>query len=216
VSVAPFLYSEKLARAGVDHGLGTRASAGAVPPGVLMVRQVHGNRTLRVPPLTPDAAADALLSLEPGTGVAVRTADCVPILLFEPGRRAVAAVHAGWRGSAARISEIAVREIALASGGRVADLIAVVGPHIGPCCYEVDEPVREAISEGSVFAPSRRPGHYQLDLYALNRLQLVRAGVRPEQIERVGDCTACQVERFASYRRDGSPGRMVHYIRVPK
>jgi YfiH family protein len=215
LSEPPFLYSEKLARVGVDHGLGTRASATSVPPGVLMVRQVHGSRTLRVPPLARDAAADALLSLEPGTAVAVRTADCVPVLLFEPRRRAVAAVHAGWRGSAAGISEIAVREIVRASGGRVADLIAVVGPHIGPCCYEVDGPVREAIAEGSVFARSR-PGRFRLDLYALNRMQLVRAGVHPGRIERVGDCTACRPERFASYRRDGEPGRMVHYIRVPK
>ena len=92
-------------------------------------------------------------------------------------------------------------------------MVAAIGPHIGPCCYEVDDPVRERIPDDAVFAPASRPGHYMLDLFELNRRQLVRAGVT--RIERVGGCTCCEPERYASYRRSGSGQRMLHWVRMP-
>ncbi|MEM7213832.1 MAG: laccase domain-containing protein, partial [Pseudomonadota bacterium] len=85
-------------------------------------------------------------------------------------------------------------------------------PHIGACCYEVDEPVRSRIDDESVFEPVRE-GHYMLDLFALNHAQLVAAGVPAENIERVGSCTCCTPGRYLSYRRDGSGGRLLHYVR---
>jgi YfiH family protein len=212
VSVPPFLHSQELDALGVEHGFGTRASERARIPGLRMVRQVHGRRVLRVPPHSSDLEADALVTTEPGWTVAVRTADCVPILLVDRARRGVAAVHAGWRGSAARIAEHAVGALCEAIGAAPDELVAVIGPHIEPCCYEVDEPVRDQIDEESVFVPAKRPAHYWLDLERLNRLQPRRAGLRT--IANVGTCTYCNADRYTSYRRDGTGGRMINYIKL--
>jgi YfiH family protein len=170
---------------------------------------------LRVPPLEPDASADALLTEAPGVAVAVFTADCVPLLLADPTGRAVAAVHAGWRGSAKCIAGVAAAALAETTGCRAESLVAAIGPHIGPCCYEVDEPVRVAVGEEEVFSRSDRPGHYRLDLFELNRRQLVRAGLRSGAIERVAGCTACDATLFYSYRREGRTGRLLNYTRRP-
>lgn len=205
--------AESLLTLGLDHGLGTLASEAAAPGDLVLARQVHGRRIAIVPPSGSGTEADALLSTIAGTAVGVCTADCVPILLAAPGGRGVAAVHAGWRGSAARIAEHAVGELAREVDVRPEELFAAVGPHIGACCYEVDDPVRSAIAEDEVFV-STRPGHYRLDLLALTRLQLEHAGVRSDRVEHVGACTACDAERYASFRRDGTGRRMVHYIRV--
>jgi YfiH family protein len=213
LSQPSFLHSDLLTRLAVEHGFGTRASPAWIPPGVLLARQVHGARALWVPPYAGEEA-DALATREPGIGVGVYTADCVPILLVDPETRMVAAVHAGWRGSARAVAEVGVRAL-VDSGARAAGLIAAIGPHIGPCCYEVDAPVRDAIATDAAFRPSPRRGHWQLDLYELNRRQLVHAGLDPRRVERVGGCTACNAHLYASHRRDGSGERMLHYVRVP-
>jgi YfiH family protein len=214
VTLAAFLRAPSLEALGIDHGLGTLASEGASVPGLLTARQVHGTRALRVPPPPDGAEADALVSTEAGVAVAVYTADCVPMLVAECEGRGVAVIHAGWRGSAGRIAEVAVAAAVRAIGCTPADLVAVIGPHIGPCCYEVDAPVRAAIEEAGVFRPGEREGHWQLDLGLLNRLQLERAGVPPARIAAVGGCTACDPATYASYRRDGTARRMLHYVRV--
>jgi hypothetical protein len=175
---------------------------------------VHGARALHVPPLLPGAEADVLVATAAGVAVAVYTADCVPVLLAERRGRGVAAIHAGWRGSAARVAAVGVEAAAHAIGCAPRDLVAVIGPHIGPCCYEIDAPVRAAIDDPDVFRPAARSGHWQLDLGLLNRRELVRAGVPPEQISAVGGCTACDPARYASHRRDGTARRMLHYVRV--
>ena len=94
-----------------------------------------------------------------------------------------------------------------------ADIAAAIGPGIGPCCYEVDAPVLNAIPERSVFHPAKRPDHAMLDLFALNRLQLIGAGVPARAIERVGGCTMCDPELYFSFRRDRIAGRMLHWGR---
>jgi YfiH family protein len=165
--------------------------------------------------MAPGAEADALWTDAPGEAVGVQTADCVPILLVQRERRAVAAVHAGWRGTAARVAELSVAGLCHALGCSAAELVAAVGPHIGPCCYEVDEPVRRAIDQPAAFAPAVRPGHYMLDLMRCTREQLERAGLAPGAIRRVGGCTACDPARYPSFRRDRSGARMLHYVRMP-
>ncbi len=212
--IPTFQCSSRLVDLGVDHGFGTRRSDAVPIPGLITRKQVHGAALVRVP--GSETEADALWSDEPGVAVGVVTADCVPLLLVSTDIPVAAAIHAGWRGSAACIAEHAVSELARASGLDPSRLVAVVGPHIGPCCYEIDQPVRERIDEASVFSPSRRSGHYMLDLFALNRLQLLRAGVREDRIERVGSCTACAESLYYSYRRDGRAGRMLHWARVPQ
>jgi hypothetical protein len=211
-----FLRAPGFEKLGIEHGFGMRGSDEAAPADVSLARQVHGVTLVRAPfrgKIRPEA--DAVWSAAPGAAVAVVTADCVPILVAHRERRFVCAIHAGWRGSAARIAALAVRALARSTESNPGELVAAIGPHIGPCCYEVDEPVLAAIPERSVFRPVR-PGHAMLDLFALNRLQLVGAGVPARAIERVGGCTMCDSTRYASYRRDKVAGRMLHFARVPR
>jgi copper oxidase (laccase) domain-containing protein len=135
-----FLQCPELVARGVEHGFGTRLSESAPLAELATVRQVHGTDVLRAPLGDREACADALWTSQAGLAVAVHTADCVPILLIDQGSRGVAAVHAGWRGSAARIAEHAVRVFGSAIGAAPRDLAAAVGPHIGPCCYEDVQP----------------------------------------------------------------------------
>ena len=210
-----FLRAPMLDSLGIEHGFGLRDAERVLPPGLLYPRQVHGAHVLRVPPLSPEAQADALVTDVPSVAVGVFTADCVPVLLADPQGRGVATVHAGWRGSALRVAEVAARTLAEALRCRPEALVAAIGPHIGPCCYEVDEPVRAAISDDSVFTGSDRVGHYRLNLFRLNHRHLLDAGLRSERIDRVEGCTACDGTRFYSYRREGHTGRLPHYIRCP-
>lgn len=207
-----FLRSPALTALGVEHGFGTRHSREATVSELVQVKQVHGNDVLRAPLAAPDSRADALWTSTPGLAVAVRTADCVPILLVDQLGRGVAAVHAGWRGSAARIASRAVTVLCHGIGAAPAELRAAIGPHIGPCCYEVDAPVMDAIAEPEVFFPAR-PGHAYLNLFELNRRQLVEAGLSADSISSVAGCTSCDA-RFESYRRDRAGGRMLHYVRM--
>lgn len=211
---APFLRAAGFEALGIEHGFGLLGSAEAAPPDVALARQVHGVELARAP-FKRRPEADAVWSVAPGAAVGVVTADCVPILVADAERRFVCAIHAGWRGTAARIAALTVRALAQATRSPPSAFVAAIGPHIGPCCYEVDEPVLAAIPERSVFRPAR-PGHAMLDLFALNRLQLVGAGVPALRIERVGGCTACDSTRYASYRRDKGGGRMLHFARVPR
>jgi len=214
LSAPEILRARVLDELGVLHGFGTRASVEATPSDVVYAKQVHGTTLLRVPATQGEREADALWTDELGRAVGVYTADCVPVLIAHESGRFVAAVHAGWRGSAARVAARSVRALVAATGCSPSELRAAIGPHIGPCCYEVDAPVLSAIPERSVFRAASRPEHALLDLFALNRLQLVGAGVPARSIERVGGCTACDPGRYASYRRERGPARMLHFIRA--
>lgn len=223
-----FLESPLLNALGIEHGFGLRDLVRVPVPEVWCMRQVHGTRLVEFPDPVADEA-DALFTRRPGLTVGVQTADCVPLLLADANGRGVAAVHAGWRGTAAGMAGLAVAGLCRELDAAPESWTVAIGPHIGPCCYEVDEPVRAAVGDGPHLQEGR-PGHYQLDLFELNQSQLLAAGVPAHQIERVGGCTMCDAERFASYRRDGHlrgrgdghlPGRgdgsgdrMVHWIRM--
>ena len=163
--------------------------------------------------------ADAVISRQPGLAIGVVTADCVPILVAIDEGRAVSAIHAGWRGLAAGVVEEAL--LALSAEGSFSghDCVAVIGPHIGSCCYEVDGPVVEAFRPRyaewleEACRPSR-PDHFHLDLGEVVTKVLLKAGFPRDQIGHVPDsCTLCSPEGFHSYRRDGeSAGRMLHSI----
>jgi YfiH family protein len=150
---------------------------------------------------------DALVTDQPGVMVTVRTADCVPVLLYDPERRVVAAIHAGWRGAVAGIVPKTVALMVSRFGATADRLQMAIGPSAGPCCYEVDEPVlarlREVFPEWqSVVKPvSSQKAH--LDLRAFVRRQALVDGLAPERVATVDACTICQPERFYSYRRDG-------------
>lgn len=205
---------------GVYHGFATRSA----PPPENYVRphQVHGAAVVeaaacRDAPEPPDA--DAIVSSLPGLPVAVVTADCVPVLIAAPSGAAVAAVHAGWRGLAAGVVTAGVEALARESGATAPSLVAAIGPHIGPCCYEVDEPVLAALEErhgrgARAAARPARPGHAHLDLGAVVRTALLEAGLEGARIGgSAGLCTSCDAELFHSYRRDGSrAGRLLHHV----
>jgi hypothetical protein len=201
---------------GARHGFGLRGTA--APAGTLRPRQVHGVAVARVRgDGAPLGDADAAVCAVPGVAVAVVTADCVPILLATPGARVVAAVHAGWRGLAAGVVEAALGALAAAGAGS-GELVAAIGPHVGPCCYEVDEPVLGTLRARfggalDAAASATRPGHARIDLGALVRADLLRA-LAPAAVGALpGACTRCDAARFESHRRDGAQaGRMVHWV----
>ena len=149
---------------------------------------------------------DALLEDTPGSVVAVKTADCVPILLVDERRRAVAAVHAGWRGTAAGIVGQAVADMARRFATEPADLHAAIGPSVGPCCYEVGPEVAEQFGQ---------TGRTHLDLPAINRRQFLEAGVTDERIYASNLCTMCRPGEFHSYRRDReAAGRLYSFVGI--
>lgn len=180
---------------------------------------------------------------EPGVLLAIQTADCIPVLIADRKKRAVAGFHAGWRGTLKRIVESGVGRMRLEFDSRPKDLIAAIGPGIGQCCYAVGEEVldefesqfryagelfREVYDSDPVkekypllFITARAPGHsnlgpsLHLDLVEANRRQLLDAGLSPDAISVVGECTSCRTDRYFSYRAEqGFTGRMFSVIGI--
>lgn len=176
------------------------------PERVVTGYQVHGTRVAAVGAslgghLLP--ATDGLITNEP-VALFLRFADCVPILLFDPVTRATGALHAGWRGTAAGMAAEGVRHMRQQFGSRPEDLIACIGPSIGPCCYQVGADFVEAMSAawpGAQPFIQNTPDGPHADLWGMNRQQLLDAGVR--QIEVAHLCTACHTDEFFSHRGNG-------------
>jgi len=195
----------------------------------MRVKQVHGNSVRVLKRGEVSAAAheqrpdgDAIVSNEPGLALAVMVADCTPILIVDPERGAAAAVHAGWRGTCARIAPAAVEAMQREFGSDPAGMIVAIGPSVGPEDYEVGESLiddflaaghAKADVERWFIAMSPRP---HLDLWAANRDQLIAAGLRPETIYLCGLSTVSHPDIFDSYRVAGEhAGRMAGIIVVP-
>ena len=208
-------------------------SLGIVPEEIAAVRQVHGTHIIRVRRsglsgglFSPLAEADGMVTDEPGIALAIRTADCVPILIASKPDAAhspvIAALHAGWRGTIGLIAERAVRLIERDFGIPPDSLTAAIGPAIGQCCYEVSSELSERFCEA--FGPqiiSSAPtseGHQpHLDLKTANQIALMRAGLSPEDIYVCPLCTSCRSDLFFSHRRDaGQTGRQLSLIMIPR
>jgi len=216
VSVQP-LRHEALDALGLEHGFGVRNAPARAD--VARPVQVHGVAVARV-----DAAgtvvpeqADAIVTSRPRQCVGVITADCVPILVASESGRAVAAIHAGWRGLAAGVIECGLEALAERAKGEA--WTAVIGPHIRACCYEVDEPVRSALAQRfgeslvSQALEATRPEHGRIDLAQLARYEVERLNSEAGRCLEVAGCTRCDADRFHSYRRDGAQaGRLLHFI----
>ena len=200
----------------LEHGFGTRLSNGWPDLTRLVTpKQIHSNNVLVVPNDAPTGATarigegDALVSVQPDLMIGIRTADCLPIVLVGANARSFGAIHAGWRGTVAGISEHAVRTMVCQFGTTPVDIWAAIGPGIGPCCFEVGPDV--AVQFKGVF-PERVDFHHHthIDLAEANRRQLERAGVPAAHIEVSGLCTVCRADEFHSYRRDKEKaGRML-------
>jgi YfiH family protein len=214
---------------------------------LISLRQFHSNRIVHA--AGADATrkqphkADGQMTDEKGMLLAIQTADCIPVLVVDRKRRALAAFHAGWRGTLKRIVETGVGQMRLTFGSRPQDLIAAIGPGIGLCCYAVGEEVlsefdsqfsysRELFREvydtdpvrrkyPMLFLTQRAPGHspigpsLHVDLVEANRRQLLSAGLAPESIQIVGGCTQCHSDLFFSHRGShGHTGRMMAVIGI--
>lgn len=194
------------------------AAMGIPPEALVVASQVHGSRVAVVDARcrgrgalegdTAIEAADAMVTRTPGLCLLVLTADCVPIVLYDPATPAVGVVHAGWRGTVGEIAARAVSTMSEAFGTSPRRLLAGIGPSIGPCCYEVGPEVLEQV----VAAPWASAdlvertvgGKGMLDLWEANRRQLMLAGVPERAIEFSGLCTRCHARLFFSVRHDGA------------
>jgi YfiH family protein len=221
------------------------AAMGVETPRLARLRQVHGSAVVtyrRGAPLPAAGVlpeADIVISDVPGVALAVQTADCVPVVMVDRRRGVVAAVHAGWRGLAARAPVVALERMGRDFGTRREDLLVVIGPAIGACCYEVGPDVRTQFERAAFtpvqlegwfsarpvasgfnptmtsLSPLRREGHWFFDASQSARDQLTSAGLTGAQIFASGLCTASHPDVFCSYRRDGAPaGRMAAAIRL--
>lgn len=175
-------------------------------------RQVHGDTVRRI--FAADAGrilyderpydADSLITDVPGLPLVAFSADCCTVLLHDPVRRCIGAVHAGWKGTALGVVRRAVEAMAAEFGSNGADIRAALGPSIGVCCFETDADVPEAVLAG--FGPEaepfieRRGSKFHVDLKGVNRAWLLRAGVEAAHIETHPDCTACRLDRYWSHR----------------
>jgi YfiH family protein len=174
---------------------------------------------------------DGLMTAVPGVLLGVGTADCVPVLVADVSKRVVAAFHAGWRGTAARIVELGVNKMHLEYGSQPEDLVAAVGPSIGACCYSVGEEVRTKFESNFPYAdklfhnvnhPEASGPRVHLDLWGANRRQLLEAGLAEAQITVVGQCSACSRDshggrRFFSHRAElGLAGRMLNVVGIAR
>jgi len=237
-----YLTFERLGALGVPHATTTRHCPGVTSPSqptaplssaarpvlaaagldlarFAYARQVHGADVASAPPAGGFAGdVDILTTTEHGLPVAIFTADCLPVVLYDADAAALAVAHVGWRGTVKGAAAAAVK--ALVNVGARADRLRVaIGPSIGPCCYEVDAPVMDAFRAAypdrwEAWGDQGRPAHFMLDLWAANEAMLADAGVDPARIENPRLCTACHPELLYSYRK-GNRGRLVTLAALP-
>lgn len=183
-------------------------------------KQVHGTHVLHCSGrgVVHSENADALITSQAETPLAVRTADCLPILLADPVSGVTAAVHAGWRGTAANIVRTAVDEMGRL-GALPESILASLGPCIGPCCFDIGEQTAADLSDSAPGAGHfvSRPPRLTADIAGINTLQLKESGLTEDHIERHNVCSTCNADSFFSFRRDhGNTGRHLAVVaRLP-
>lgn len=203
----------------IERNRGLIKNAFSIPVEALAtVNQVHGNAVyvadVKVPQRRPDA--DAVVTAVKGVPVGVLTADCLPVLLYDPKAHAAAAVHAGWRGTVKKVCLKAIESMRERFGSDPKDMIAALGPYIGPCCYEVRENVAEEFTY--TFGPRlkyiiKNGKGIRLDIGMANLEQLICAGVGRGNIDMDAPCTSCNNSSFFSYRKEGGrTGRQLSFI----
>jgi YfiH family protein len=188
-----------------------------------VVHQVHGDNILVVDRTNigdfkqRQHRADAIITNLPGLAIGIKTADCVPVFMADREKRIIGVVHAGWRGTALNIAAKTVKAFTKAFSSRPEDIVAVIGPAIGPCCYEVDETVFNAMTMNgdweSSFTPCGELGKWMLNLASVNTCQMIQAGIRPDNVLSSCVCTSCRKDLFFSHRgEEGRTGRQVNFM----
>ncbi len=190
---------------------------------IFEVNQVHGNNVLVIDAqllakkqngqLKQAISADAIVTDQPGVALTILTADCLPIIIVDPQKKAIAMVHAGWRGTCQGVIQQTLNRLAECYGGTPDNWLIGMGPCIGNCCYEVGADVvnifRESHADWYTYC-YYKGDKWSFDLIGANMSQLLKAGVRPQNICELNMCTACQPEDFFSYRKTlGATGRMM-------
>jgi len=207
----------------VAENLALIKNAFAIPEnGLVMARQVHGDRIVEIGendtlPL-PLSECDGFVTCRSGVALGIKTADCVPILFVDRRLRVAGAVHAGWRGTALGIAAKMVGILCGRFSSRREDIAALIGPAIGPCCYEVDAPVHDALAArpwaAAVFRKQTERERWMFDLWGANRRQLIEAGLPGGNVLTADRCTACTRDLFFSHRaaQGKEEGRQLSFI----
>ena len=193
-------------------GFGTRTAA--APSELASVKQVHGSVIVPVTQVGFAGEGDGLITQTPGVMLGIKTADCLPILMVDMSQRVVAAIHAGWRGTAQGIAQKALTAMRKNFKTKPVDVIVAFGPAIGKCCFEVGPEVAQQFAD---FNQEWRDavGKCYLDLQAINAWQLQQSEVLPENIVYNEFCTLCGGDRFWSYRKEGElAGRMWSVVKI--
>lgn len=194
------------------------AQAGFDVERLYRVRQIHSDRLVVVeeaadPNEISTVEADALVTAAPGHVIAVQTADCVPVLLFDQRRKVVGVAHCGWRGLVRGVLDRTISVMANYYGGRPVDLLAVIGPSIGACCFEVAPEVAKRFAGWEAVIPAPDDGQPRVDLRAATTRILVGLGLTKESIVACDLCTRCRSDLFFSYRGLGAgTGRHLNFI----
>ncbi|HOP39533.1 MAG TPA: peptidoglycan editing factor PgeF [Geobacteraceae bacterium] len=196
---------------------------GAWLENLVTVTQVHGTDLLVLDEPNQDFShfqkleCDGIITNQPWVMIGVCVADCVPVLLLDPARKVIAALHAGWKGTAQGIVKKGVAAMVRLFECDPDNILAAIGPAIGACCYEVDAPVAEEFRKNGLtfesFAEESSPGKWRLNLVAANHHQLLQAGLLEKNLETSSYCVSCEKDLFFSYRRDnGETGRQMGFI----
>jgi YfiH family protein len=189
----------------------------------IFARQTHSNHVAVVTSenlLTTISDTDALITNEPGLFICVQTADCVPVLLYDPHQKVVAAIHAGWKGTVSKIAKIAVQQMTESFGCDPANIVAGIGPSIHMHAYEVGREVVEAVeanfsNSSALLKPSLHEGKAYFDLWEANQTVLIESGLLEANIEIMSLCSFEHADLFYSARREGvDTGRMVSGIKI--
>lgn len=186
---------------------------------LFFVNQVHGDRVFilddaqQSPDRVEQEEADALITHLTGKPIAVLTADCVPVILYDPEKHVAGVIHAGRKGTQRHIVSKTLSILSTTYGCRPQDVVMALGPAIGGCCYEVDdaciEPFRKNYPCWKDFVTANSENRFMLDLLRANEMDGMQAGISKDNIHRSGECTSCNNDRWFSYRREGTTGRNI-------
>jgi hypothetical protein len=191
------------------------------PEQLIFPRQTHTNCVAEISdiPKNEIKETDALVTNQTGICLCVQTADCVPILLFDPVNNVIAAVHAGWRGTVKKIAEVAVQKMVLKYNSSPENIIAAIGPSISPDIYEVGnevvEEVKKSIPNADILLHKNSSGNFHVNLWEANRQVLLENGLKENNIEILGECSFTETNKYFSARKEGiATGRMVSGIMI--